>query len=102
MGGDRLHQVAVDRARRRRHPRQRHPARHRSPATRIESVYGAKAAARGVDYAVVLEEALAKTSLRRLVTADDIANTIVFLCSPAGANISGQAIAVDADVQALV
>jgi NAD(P)-dependent dehydrogenase (short-subunit alcohol dehydrogenase family) len=69
---------------------------------RIESVYGAKAAARGVDYAVVLEEALAKTSLRRLVTADDIANMIVFLCSPAGANISGQAIAVDADVQALV
>ena len=69
---------------------------------RIESVYGAKAAARGVDYAVVLEEALAKTSLHRLVTADDIANTIVFLCSPAGANISGQAIAVDADVQALV
>ena len=69
---------------------------------RIESVYGDKAAARGVDYAVVLEEALAKTSLHRLVTADDIANTIVFLCSPAGANISGQAIAVDADVQALV
>ena len=50
----------------------------------------------------MLEEALAKTSLHRLVTADDIANTIVFLCSPAGANISGQAIAVDADVQALV
>ena len=69
---------------------------------RIESVYANKAAARGVDYAVVLEEALAKTSLHRLVTADDIANTIVFLCSPAGANISGQAVAVDADVQALV
>ena len=69
---------------------------------RIESVYGNKAAARGVDYEVVLEEALAKTSLHRLVTADDIANSIVFLCSPAGANISGQAIAVDADVQSLV
>ena len=69
---------------------------------RIESVYSKKAAARGVDYAVVLEEALAKTSLHRLVTADDIANTIAFLCSPAGANISGQAIAVDADAQALV
>jgi hypothetical protein len=26
----------------------------------------------------------------------------VFLCSPAGANISGQAVAVDADVQSLV
>ena len=69
---------------------------------RIESVYANKAAARGVDYNVVLEEALSKTSLHRLVTADDIANTIVFLCSPAGANISGQAIAVDADVQSLV
>jgi NAD(P)-dependent dehydrogenase (short-subunit alcohol dehydrogenase family) len=69
---------------------------------RIESVYANKAAARGVDPAVVLEEALAKTSLHRLVTADDIANTIVFLCSPAGANISGQAIAVDADAQSLV
>lgn len=69
---------------------------------RIEAVYGAKAAARGIDYSVVLDEALAKTSLRRLVTADDIANTILFLCSPAGANISGQAIAVDADTQALV
>lgn len=69
---------------------------------RIESVYANKAAARGVDPAVVLEEALAKTSLHRLVTADDIANTIVFLCSPAGANISGQAIAVDGDAQSLV
>ena len=69
---------------------------------RIESVYRNKAAARGVDYAVVLDEALARTSLHRLVTPDDIANTIVFLCSPAGANISGQAIAVDADVQSLV
>jgi NAD(P)-dependent dehydrogenase (short-subunit alcohol dehydrogenase family) len=69
---------------------------------RIESVYSNKAAARGVDYNVVLEEALSKTSLHRLVTADDIANTIVFLCSPAGANISGQAIAIDADVQSLV
>ena len=68
---------------------------------RIESVYRNKAAARGVDYAIVLDEALAKTSLRRMVTADDIANTIVFLCSPAGANISGQAVAVDADAQSL-
>jgi len=69
---------------------------------RIESVYKAKAAARGIDYGVVLQEALAKTSLRRLVTSDDIANMIVFLCSPAGANISGQAIAIDADAQSLV
>jgi NAD(P)-dependent dehydrogenase (short-subunit alcohol dehydrogenase family) len=69
---------------------------------RIDAVFANKAAARGVDPAIVCEEALAKTSLHRLVTAEDIANTIVFLCSPAGANISGQAIAVDADTQALV
>jgi NAD(P)-dependent dehydrogenase (short-subunit alcohol dehydrogenase family) len=69
---------------------------------RIESVYANKAKARGVDYAIVLDEALAKTSLRRLVTADDIANAIVFLCSPAGANISGQVIPIDADAQGLV
>jgi NAD(P)-dependent dehydrogenase (short-subunit alcohol dehydrogenase family) len=70
--------------------------------SRIDSVFANKAAARGVDPAVVREEALAKTSLHRLVTADDIASAIVFLCSPAGANISGQAIPVDADTQSLV
>jgi len=40
--------------------------------------------------------------LKRLVSADDIANAIVFLASPAGANISGQALPVDADTHALV
>jgi len=69
---------------------------------RIDSVFANKAKARGVDVSVVREEALAKTSLHRLVTADDIANTIVFLASAAGANVSGQALAIDADVQALV
>ncbi len=68
---------------------------------RIDAVFASRAAARGLDEAVVREEALAKTSLHRLVSAEDIAHTIVFLCSPAGANISGQAIAVDADTQAL-
>jgi NAD(P)-dependent dehydrogenase (short-subunit alcohol dehydrogenase family) len=69
---------------------------------RIDSVFANKAKARGIDVSVVREEALAKTSLHRLVTADDIANTIVFLASAAGANVSGQALAIDADVQALV
>lgn len=68
---------------------------------RIDHVFASKAAARGVDPSVVREEALAKTSLHRLVSADDIANAIVFLCSPVGANISGQALAIDADTQAL-
>ena len=60
---------------------------------------GARAACRPE---VVRDEGLAKTSLRRLVTAEDIANAIVFLASPPGANISGHALPVDADTQALV
>jgi enoyl-[acyl-carrier-protein] reductase (NADH) len=51
---------------------------------------------------VVREEALAKTSLHRMVTADDIANAIVYLASPLGKNISGHALPVDADTHALV
>jgi NAD(P)-dependent dehydrogenase (short-subunit alcohol dehydrogenase family) len=69
---------------------------------RIDSVYANKAALRGVAPEVVRDEALAKTSLRRLVSADDIAHAIVFLASPRGANISGQALPVDADTHALV
>jgi len=69
---------------------------------RIESVFSNRAAARNVTVQFVRDEALAKTSLKRLVSADDIANAIVFLASPLGANISGQAVAIDADTQALV
>ena len=69
---------------------------------RIDAVFANKASMRGVSPEVVRAEALAKTSLRRLVTADDIAHAIVFLASPLGANISGHALPVDADTQALV
>jgi NAD(P)-dependent dehydrogenase (short-subunit alcohol dehydrogenase family) len=69
---------------------------------RIDSVFANKAAARGVPMETVRDEALAKTSLGRLIQPEDIARTIVFLASSAGANVSGQAIGVDADVQSLV
>lgn len=69
---------------------------------RIDSVFANKAAARGVPTDAVRAEALAKTSLGRLIAPADIARVIVFLASHAGANISGQAIGVDADVQSLV
>ena len=69
---------------------------------RIDSVFANKAAARGVPTETVRDEALAKTSLGKLIAPEDIARMIVFLASPAGANISGQAIGVDADVQSLV
>jgi NAD(P)-dependent dehydrogenase (short-subunit alcohol dehydrogenase family) len=69
---------------------------------RIENVLKAKAAARDVPVDVVRAEGLAKTSLRRFVTADDIANAIVFLASPAGCNISGHALPIDGDLQSLI
>jgi NAD(P)-dependent dehydrogenase (short-subunit alcohol dehydrogenase family) len=65
-------------------------------------VFANRAAARHLAPQYVREEALAKTSLRRLVSAADVANAIVFLASPLGANISGQALPIDADTQALV
>lgn len=37
-----------------------------------------------------------------MIAADDIANAIVFLASGLGANISGVALPVDGDTQALV
>ncbi len=69
---------------------------------RIEAVYTHKARLRGVAPEVVRDEMIANASLKRMVSADDIANAIVFLASPAGANISGHALPVDADTQALV
>jgi NAD(P)-dependent dehydrogenase (short-subunit alcohol dehydrogenase family) len=69
---------------------------------RIEAVYTNKARLRGVAPEVVRDEMIANSSLKRMVSADDIANAIVFLASPLGANISGHALPVDADTHALV
>ena len=68
---------------------------------RIDAVFANRAAARNLPVDVVRKDALAKTSLRRLVTADDIANAIVFLASPLGANVSGHALPIDADTQSI-
>jgi NAD(P)-dependent dehydrogenase (short-subunit alcohol dehydrogenase family) len=68
---------------------------------RIDAVFANRARARGVTPEFVRDEALSRVSLRRLVSADDIANAIVFLASPAGANISGHALPVDGDTQSL-
>jgi NAD(P)-dependent dehydrogenase (short-subunit alcohol dehydrogenase family) len=68
---------------------------------RIDAVFANRASARGVPVDVVVDEALANTSLRRLVTAEDVANAIVFLASPRGANVSGHALPIDADIHAL-
>lgn len=44
---------------------------------------------------------LEKTSLHRMVTASDVAATIMFLMSDAGRNLSGQSIAADGNVETL-
>ena len=68
---------------------------------RIDAVFANRAKLRGVTPDVVRDEALSRTSLHKMITADDIANAIVFLASPMGANISGHALPVDGDLQGL-
>jgi NAD(P)-dependent dehydrogenase (short-subunit alcohol dehydrogenase family) len=68
---------------------------------RIDGVISARARLDGVDETAMREEYLKKISLRRMVTPDDVALTCLFLCSPAGQNISGQAISVDGNVEYL-
>ena len=68
---------------------------------RIDSVFENKAKQRGTTAEAVRQEALSLVSLGRMIKPQDIANLTVFLCSPLGANISGQALSVDADAQML-
>ena len=44
---------------------------------------------------------LDRVSLRRMVTAEDVAATVLFLASAAGRNVSGQSIGVDGNVESL-
>jgi len=66
---------------------------------RQEHVIATKAAALGIDADTLREQLLARVSLRRMVSPQDIANQILFICSPAGAAISGQSLSVDGNVQ---
>jgi NAD(P)-dependent dehydrogenase (short-subunit alcohol dehydrogenase family) len=67
---------------------------------RMDGVIRARAKVEGVDESTMREQYLQKISLRRMVTADDVALMCLFLCSPAGRNITGQAISVDGNVEA--
>jgi NAD(P)-dependent dehydrogenase (short-subunit alcohol dehydrogenase family) len=69
---------------------------------RIERVIAAKASAHGVPHEEFRRRFLETTSLHSTVSAQDIANMVLFLCTPAGARITGQPISVDADVRYLV
>lgn len=68
---------------------------------RMDNVIKARALATGVSTDRMRETYLQKISLRRMVTANDVAATTLFLCSPAARNITGQAISVDGNVEYL-
>jgi NAD(P)-dependent dehydrogenase (short-subunit alcohol dehydrogenase family) len=66
---------------------------------RIRAVIKAKAEAAGISENEMTERTVATTSLRCFVTQQDIANLALYLVSPFGATISGQALSVDGDMQ---
>lgn len=68
---------------------------------RMDGVIRARAELADVEETIMREEYLNKISLHRMVDADDVALMCLFLCSPAGRNISGQAISVDGNVEYL-
>lgn len=68
---------------------------------RIRRVFEGKAQAKGISFEEVQDQALASVSMKTMVTARQLADQIVFLCSPRGRTISGQAISICGDTQML-
>jgi NAD(P)-dependent dehydrogenase (short-subunit alcohol dehydrogenase family) len=69
---------------------------------RVDRIVAAKAAQLGAAPAEVLARMLEGVSLKTTVTAQDVANTALFLASDAGRHISGQALSVCGGVRYLV
>jgi NAD(P)-dependent dehydrogenase (short-subunit alcohol dehydrogenase family) len=68
---------------------------------RQRRVLEAKAQQQGLSYAEMERAAFANASIKDYVTARQLADQILFLASPRGRTISGQAISVDGDLQML-
>jgi NAD(P)-dependent dehydrogenase (short-subunit alcohol dehydrogenase family) len=68
---------------------------------RMDRVIAAEAAARDSSEAEVRDAYLRQTSLRCFIDAADIAQMVLFLCSNAGAKITGQAMTVDGNTESL-
>jgi NAD(P)-dependent dehydrogenase (short-subunit alcohol dehydrogenase family) len=68
---------------------------------RIDRVMANKAKARGISVEAMTQEALSVVSMRTMVTPQQIADQIVFICSQRGRTISGQAISICGDTQML-
>ena len=68
---------------------------------RQRRVLEAKAQQRGISYAEMERTAFSYSSIKDYVTPEQIADQILFLCSPRGRTISGQAISICGDTQML-
>lgn len=68
---------------------------------RMQKVIADRAGQLGISHEAMEERYLEKVSLRRMVSPYDVADMVVFLLSAAGANISGQSLGVDGNVETL-
>jgi NAD(P)-dependent dehydrogenase (short-subunit alcohol dehydrogenase family) len=68
---------------------------------RQRRVLEAKAQQHGISYAEMERTAFSYTSIKEYVTSDQLADQILFMCSPRGKTISGQAISICGDTQML-
>lgn len=68
---------------------------------RQQRVLNAKAQARGVSFEEIERNAFAATSIKQYVTAEQLADYVVFLASPRAATVSGQALSVCGDTNML-
>ena len=69
---------------------------------RIRRVFEAKAQVAGKSMMEIRNASLALASIKEMIQPEQLADMMVFLASPRGRTISGQAISVDSDQQALV
>ena len=68
---------------------------------RMDAVIRDRAEATDVSLETMRAQYLQNVSLRRMVSVEDVAATAAFLISDAGANLSGQSLAVDGNVETL-
>ena len=68
---------------------------------RMDRVIAAQAEARGVPEQAIRDNYTRNVSLRSFIEPEDIANGVIYLCSPMGAMVSGQAFPIDGHTESL-